>query len=137
MAVSKGNAAVILVGTSNPPTTVLGKHMDANEDITVDKTDSTTNDSAGSKTHELTLDDGTLTGKFYTDRLDAGQIILRTAWQTKTKIFVAYREAGTGTGLAQTLYQASVALKRGSPMNGLATTDFTLSKDGVATFTVQ
>lgn len=137
MAIFKGRDAVILVGAASPAATPVGKHMDASLDMTLETADATTNDSGGSKEHEVVFDDGQLTFKCYTDEADTGQDVLATAFTSKSKIFVIYRPAGTGTGKDSIAFQASVTLKRGTPMGGLATTDVTLKKSGAFTITQQ
>lgn len=137
MAVSKGRDAVILVAASGTPTTPVAKHMDASLDMQLETADSTTNDSNGSKTHEIIFDDGSLTFKVYTDEADAGQNVLRDAYEIKAKIPVIYQPRGTGSGKRQYSFSASVTMKRGTPMSGLATTDVTLKKDGAFTISNQ
>lgn len=137
MAISKGRDAVILVGATSPAATPVGKHMDATYAGNTETADATTNDSGGSKEHEIIFDDGDLTFKVYTDEADAGQDALVTAFTGKTKVFVIYRPAGTGTGKDSLAFQGSVTLKRGSPMGGLATTDVTIKKSGALTITQQ
>lgn len=137
MAIFKGRDAVILVGASSPAATPVGKHMDASLSMNLETADSTTNDSGGSKEHEIIFDDGDLTFKCYTDEADAGQDVLVAAFTGKTKVSVIYRPAGTGTGKDSIAFSASVTLKRGTPMGGLATTDVTLKKSGAFTITQQ
>ena len=133
MAIFKGRDAVILVGNQAPAATPVGKHMDASLNLNLETADATTNDSAGSKEHEIIFDDADLSFKVYTDELDGGQDALHLAYINKTKIFVIYKPRGTG-GDAYA-FQGSVTLKRGTPMGGLATTDVTIKKSGALTFT--
>lgn len=133
MAIFKGRDATIVVGASSPASTAVGKHMDASLSLNLETADSTTNDSGGSKEHEIIFDDGELTFKVYTDEADAGQDVLHSAYVGKTKVYVIYKPRGTG-GDAYA-FQGSVTLKRGTPMGGLATTDVTIKKSGALTFT--
>lgn len=133
MAIFKGRDAVILVGATSPAATAVAKHMDASFSMNLETTDATTNDSAGSKEHEIVFDDADLTFKVYTDEADAGQDVLHAAYVGKTKVYVIYKPRGTG-GDAYA-FQGSVTLKRGSPMGGLGTTDVTIKKSGALTFT--
>lgn len=137
MPIFKGRDAVILVGTTSPGATAVGKHMDASLSMNLETADSTTNDSAGSKEHEIIFDDGELSFKVYTDEADSGQNILRDAFEGKTKIFCRYRPMGTGAGRRQYDFSCSITLTRGTPINGLATTDVTLKKSGAFTIANQ
>ena len=137
MASFKGRDAVILFGLSDPPTDPVGKHWDASLDMNEVTADATTNDSGGSEEHEIIRDNGQLTFKVLTDEADAGQNNLRDAYETKVKGYVIYRPRGTSTGLRQYKCRCTVTLKRGTPRDGLATTDVTLKKDGAWTISNQ
>jgi hypothetical protein len=75
--------------------------------------------------------DGDLTFKMLTDPADGGQNILRAAvGATPAYVTVDYGEEGFTTGKKVQRFLAAVRLKRGSPTEGRATTEVTLSPDG-------
>ena len=137
MPISKGRDAVILVATTSPGATAVGKHMDASLDQTLEDADSTTNDSAGSREHVVTFDSGQLTFKVLADEADGGQSILRAAYAGKTQIYCRYRPLGTGAGRPQHDFLCSVTLKPSTPMSGLRTIDVTLKRSGPETIANQ
>lgn len=137
MATSNGKEATTYVGLTNPATTKLGKHKEPTFDRTPTKADTTTNDSGLGSEHDVVRIDGDFSCKCITDKDDPGQVILRNAARTATKIYVAYREYGDGTGLPEERFLASVTMKRAHPINDKAATDFTLSPSGPVTLVTQ
>lgn len=133
MAKSKGRVGVILVGMADPPVTPVAHHKDASFDQTKVDADTTTNDSGADEEHEIIRKGGQLTFNVLTDPDDPGQNILRDGYEQDEKIYVEWQPHGTGGGKRYYRFRCSVSLKRGTPRDGMATTDVTLKKDGAAT----
>lgn len=137
MAKYLGRSWTCLAATTSPGTTSISNRFDADLSRDLEDTDSTTNDSNGSREHEITFDSGQLTFKVYADESDAGLTILRDAFKNKTKIYIRFRPRGNVSGARQLDFLCSVRLKEGGPINGLATFDVTLKRSGAETWSTQ
>lgn len=135
MATFLGRQAKIYVGTSSPGTTAVESHFDAAFDRTPQKADLTSNDSGAFDEHAIVRYSGDLSFKMYTSPSATGQNILRTAGggATPTQIYVDVAEEGNASGKKYLRFLASVTLKRGTPRDGNAVTDVTLSPTGTVT----
>lgn len=137
MATTPGKVATLYVGLTATPTTKVAKSKEPSFDRSPTKADTTTNDSGLGSEHEVVRVDGDCAFKAITDKDDPGQVILRNAARTGTKIYAEYREYGDGTGLPYERFQCSVTMKRASPINEYAATDFTLTPSGTVTLGTQ
>lgn len=137
MARIKGKDATLYVGTTSPPTVKVGGAKDFNFDSSVTTADGTTNDSGDFEEHELIRKTGDLTFKALTDPVDPGQVLMRNAVKTLSKLFCEYREQGDGTGKPGERFSASFSFKRGSPIGDLAAGDWTVKPSGIRTDVTQ
>lgn len=137
MARIKGKDATLYVGTSSPPLVKVGGAKDFNFDGSVTTADGTTNDSGDFEEHELIRKTGDLTFKALTDPVDPGQVLVRNAVKTMTKLFCEYREQGDGTGKPGERFSASFSFKRSSGINELGSADWTCKPSGIRTDVTQ
>ncbi|HEY1100255.1 MAG TPA: hypothetical protein VGF99_15060 [Myxococcota bacterium] len=137
MATSNGKDATLYVGPTNPPTVKVASIKDPSFARTPVTADTTTNDSGMGDEHDVVRITGDFKTKALTDMADPGQVILRNAAKTGTKIYAEYREYGDGTGKPGERFLASVTFDRTHPINDKAATDFTLKPSGTVTTVAQ
>ncbi len=131
------NARIYVVaGAGGTPVTLVGKAMDADFAREPRQAEHTSYDSGAYVNRKVVRYDGDLSFKMYTDPADSGQSILRAAiGSTPAQITVDYAEGvnTVSSGNAYKRFTANVRLKRGSPIDGMAVTEVTLSPDGAVT----
>ncbi len=132
-----GNENTIWVGTTSTLTAAVGGHMDGDWTRSRARHDSTSNDDGNNDKHKTGHGNRSYTFKFFTDRSDGGQNILRTAEADGSMIYAGVRERGDGTTKPQDLFECSVELKPSTPMRGLAVTSCTLYVSGAINATAQ